>query len=162
MRALAKSMRQSCHLAVRHNADMTVLAQVESPEDKGFTVRLGMHAPLLDTTSGLVLLAFENPMIVEDLLTELEAGGTPRTAVVERLRKIRRDGYVQTESRTIEGIVDLVAPILDHERRGIAALTVPFVRLRGQKPDWEALRQELLAATAEISSSVGGGTASLE
>ena len=157
MRAVAKSIHQSCHLAIRHHTDVTVVAQIDSPDYKGFSVRLGAQLPLLETTSGLVLLAFSDDEVVGELLAELLPSPSGRSEATARMNSIRRLGYEQTDSRTIEGIVDIGVPVLDHRGRAIAAFTVPCVTVRGRKQNWESIRRELLAAARQISAAVGGG-----
>ena len=43
MHELARTTRQSNHLVVLHEQRILVLAQVDSPEAMGFSVRLGAH-----------------------------------------------------------------------------------------------------------------------
>ena len=43
MHALARETSQSCHLVVLHDHRILVLAQVDSPEAMGFSVRLGIN-----------------------------------------------------------------------------------------------------------------------
>ena len=60
MHALARETSQSCHLVVLHDHRILVLAQVDSPEAMGFSVRLGAHFPFrADRVSARVLAAFQ-------------------------------------------------------------------------------------------------------
>lgn len=54
MRQLAESVRQSCNLSVLASERVRVIAQVESPSDFGFRVRVGAEFSL-DTPAGVVL-----------------------------------------------------------------------------------------------------------
>jgi DNA-binding IclR family transcriptional regulator len=59
MRKLTLEIRQSCHLAVASEDLMVVIARAEAPGNQGYSVRIGSHRPLLASTSGLVLYAFQ-------------------------------------------------------------------------------------------------------
>ncbi|MEO6942716.1 MAG: helix-turn-helix domain-containing protein [Terrimesophilobacter sp.] len=54
MRELTDAVHQSCNLAVLDGSAVRVIAQVESPADFGFRVRVGSEFPL-DTPAGRVL-----------------------------------------------------------------------------------------------------------
>lgn len=54
MRELAESVRQSCNLSIADAGRVRVVAQVESPADFGYRVRVGALFPI-DTAAGVVL-----------------------------------------------------------------------------------------------------------
>jgi len=58
MRELAAATGQSCNLSVLESGGVRVVAQVESPADFGFRVRVGALFPLETTATGAVLSAF--------------------------------------------------------------------------------------------------------
>ena len=61
MHELARTTRQSNHLVVLHEQRILVLAQVDSPEAMGFSVRLGAHFEFrADRVSARVLTAFQS------------------------------------------------------------------------------------------------------
>lgn len=55
MQELAKQTRQSCNLAVIDGTEVRVIAQVESPADFGFRVRVGAAFDIATTATGAVL-----------------------------------------------------------------------------------------------------------
>jgi len=57
MRELADRVRQSCNLSVLDAGVVRVIAQVESPADFGFRVRVGATFPVATTATGAVLTA---------------------------------------------------------------------------------------------------------
>lgn len=59
MRKLSRAIGQACHLAVVSDEQMVVVARIEAPGNQGFSVRVGYRRPLVDSTSGLVLYAFQ-------------------------------------------------------------------------------------------------------
>jgi DNA-binding IclR family transcriptional regulator len=57
MQELAHQARQSCNLAVLDGTEVRVIAQVESPADFGFRVRVGASFDVATTATGAVLAA---------------------------------------------------------------------------------------------------------
>ncbi len=60
MRELAEAVRQSCNLSVLDTGRVRVIAQVESPADFGFRVRVGALFDVESTATGLVLTTGES------------------------------------------------------------------------------------------------------
>lgn len=148
MRRLATATQQSCHLVVPSRGDMVVVARMESPEQIGFSVRIGYRQPLYLTGSGAVLYAFQPP----DVRSGWEAAFHPQPSKAElkqfrqRAEAILSIGYAQQPSAIAEGITDISAPVLRGERAA-AALAVPFIR---PKREWLPLAEiiELVRATS--------------
>lgn len=126
MRRLAETTRQSCNLSVLDADQVRVIAQVESPADFGFRVRVGAQFSRESTASGITL-----------------TGG----AVAGFLR---RDDPVQP------GITDLVAPVLGSDDRIVAALTIPYVATSFSEIGVDAVLAELIEAGLWISSRLQG------
>jgi len=171
MRALARDTRQANHLAVQRDDRLLVLAQVDSPEPMGFSVRQGAHfAFRADRVSPLVLTAFAEPSRRAAMMAQMLAGDTraaARAALARRLESIRRRGYEQRRSDTTPGITDLCFPILDHPGWAVATLAQPYLAQRDVTMTVAQARERQGLAAAEISRELGaraplspGGTAS--
>src|SRR3546814_4328557 len=52
--------RQSCHLAIYQGGRVVIIAQVDSPERWSFGLKVGVVMGLTDTSSGHVLLAYQD------------------------------------------------------------------------------------------------------
>jgi DNA-binding IclR family transcriptional regulator len=133
MNRFSERARQSCHLGVYDRGDLTIVAQVDSPDNWGLTIRLGAHIDLLKTGSGRVMLAFQDETVRAEMLRAHaeHAGETvapPRFA--SSLDEIRARGHWQGESLQAHGVVDISAPVLGPEG-ALAVLTCPFVRRQG-------------------------------
>ncbi|MCS5734837.1 IclR family transcriptional regulator [Herbiconiux daphne] len=117
MRELAGDIQQSCNLSVLDAERVRVIAQVESPGDFGFSVRVGALFSVTETATGMVLEAFR-PEVPAD-------GGS----ALERLlaERIRGDGYLERPDARQPSITDVVFPILRADSTAVAALTVPYV-----------------------------------
>ncbi|QYH36989.1 IclR family transcriptional regulator [Salinibacterium sp. M195] len=69
MQELAEQTRQSCNLAVLDGTQVRVIAQVESPADFGFRVRVGAAFDVATTATGSVLSADSaEPLVRADTL----------------------------------------------------------------------------------------------
>ncbi|MFS0894111.1 IclR family transcriptional regulator [Microbacterium sp. 179-I 3D3 NHS] len=116
MRRVAESTRQSCNLGVIDQGGVRIIAQVESPDDFGFHVRVGALFPLDGTPSGHVLTAFSSVAQTHVDIDEAVLAG------------IRHDRSLVRPDSTQPGITDIVHPILrSGVDEAIAALTVPYI-----------------------------------
>ncbi len=152
MEELARAVHQSCHLAVRHETDALIVAQTDCPGFIGFSVRVGAHAPLVESCSGRVLLAFQPPETRTLWLARApEKGGASATpdALDSAMQAIRDAGYNRQPSLLHQGIVDFGVPILDHEGFAMASLTIPNLAVIGS-PVGEAELVLLLTKAARM------------
>src|SRR5512146_993874 len=114
MHELSEEIQQSCHLVVPSDQHMVVIARVESPYELGLVVRIGHRRPLLEATSGLVLISFQPETVRAQWLQK--GGATTRrpgrATLLETLTTIREQGYACIPSTVVPGVTDLSAPIL--------------------------------------------------
>ncbi len=83
MRSLAELVRQSCNLSVLDADRVRVIAQVESPSDFGFQVRVGALFAVESTATGTVLSGQAAALVVPD---PLQAGITDVVAAIRDSR----------------------------------------------------------------------------
>jgi DNA-binding IclR family transcriptional regulator len=160
MHHLAERVEAACHLAVYHDRRLLIIARVESPAPVGYAVRLGAQFPLANRASGRVLLAFQPSEIRQRWLkdmAETEAGPVDPGLLSRRLDAIRARGFERSASDTVPGVTDFSSPILDRTGFAIAALTVPYLALRGSRPDFRAISADVADAANRISELLGGG-----
>jgi len=129
MRKLSRVIGQACHLAVASEEQMVVVARIEAPGNQGFSVRVGYRRPLVDSTSGLVLYAFQP----EEVRAEWRARLAPLVSQKvwksfdERAALARTQKYVKADSDVTRHIVDLSAPVMGADGGTAAALTCPYI-----------------------------------
>ncbi len=149
MRELAAATGQSCNLSVLESGGVRVVAQVESPADFGYRVRVGALFPLKSTATGAVLTAFGGDGLVR-------SGRTGAADVLGTdLRRIRDDGFVERPDPLQPSITDVVFPVLSPNGTALAALTVPYVATSYSSVPAERVRELAHAAVARISASLG-------
>jgi DNA-binding IclR family transcriptional regulator len=139
MRALADSTEQSCNLSVEDAGLSRVVAQVESPGDFGFRVRVGALFPLDETATGEVLRAFRE--------------GEP-DAQAPDLAAVRAAGHVERGDELHAGVIDIVFPVLRADGSAVAALTVPYVATRASVSRVDEVVRLARATASQIAASL--------
>jgi DNA-binding IclR family transcriptional regulator len=159
MNELSRHTRQACHLVVHHDRRILVVAQVDSPEAMGFSVRVGAHFPFrVDRVSALTLTAFQPPAIQAEMLRELienDPAPPARATLLRAIHGIARRGFVQSRSATLPGITDICCPILDRSGFAVATLTQPWLRQRYVDVTVTQARAAQLDAVDRISQGLG-------
>ncbi|TKT74736.1 IclR family transcriptional regulator [Aquamicrobium sp. LC103] len=150
MDAFARGARQSCHLVVPDREQAIVVAQATCPGNWEFGIRVGTEIDLLNTGSGLTLLAFQDPHITRETAARWNdpARSAKLAAFADTFETCRKAGHRIGESRQIRGVEDISAPILTPDGYAIAVLTCPYIqRLDGHpQPDVE----EVLALLEDV------------
>ena len=156
MQTLSEQTRQSCHLAIASDDRMVIIARIEAPGDLGFSVRVGYQRPLIHSTSGVVLYAFQKPKIREQWRTLLRAGAAPEEwqAFETAAERVLAQGHHMADSEYIDGITDISAPI-SNDITTIAALTMPWIHINDGISLEDALTR-IKATARSLSRSLGG------
>lgn len=156
MHRLSEDIQQSCHLVVPSDQFMVVIARVESPYELGLVVRIGHRRPLLEATSGLVLVAFQPEAVRAHWLQKYgtTARRPSRSNLLETLTTIREQGYAAIPSTAVPGVTDTSAPVLV-DSAAVAALAVPYMDLAGVRMSQDEVLKALRATAKEISGKLG-------
>ncbi len=159
MHELARGTRQSNHLVVHHDRRILVVAQVDSPEAMGFSVRIGAHFPFrLDRVSARTLSAFQPTHRRDELIQEMidnDPSPLPRARLQKMVAAIAARGYEVKESATLPGITDICCPIFDQSGFAVATLTQPYLRQRDVKSSIEQSCEAQLRTVRLISMGLG-------
>ena len=160
MQKLANRISQSIHLCILSSGKLLVIAQVDCPDTNVNTVRLGSQIPIDDSASGRVLAAFMGDTELQNLL--MLAGNETsarRSRFLSDLPEVRKAGFCQGKSLTIEGVTNISAPVFDYTGKAVAAMTTPFIhRLNGMGNVPVDQARELLVETCkELSRRMGAG-----
>ncbi|MCX5514347.1 IclR family transcriptional regulator [Kaistia algarum] len=158
LRGLVGGTDQSCHLVVLRGSTVLVVLQVDSPLPMRYSVALGSHFPVLETSSGAVLLSALPPAEREALVSEVLASGEAgagREEIAARLGEIERLGHEMRASLAVEGCTNISVPIRDHIGATVAALTVPYLPQKQARFDKASVLASARAAANEISRALG-------
>jgi DNA-binding IclR family transcriptional regulator len=129
MQDLYEATHENVHLAVFDGTRTLFLEKVSGRESMSIGSRAGVRMPAYCTATGKVFLAFGPP---EYLIQVLAAGlvrHTPRTIVMPgllraELNRTLRRGYGINHEEAEVGVSAVAAPVLDHQRRVIAAISI--------------------------------------
>ena len=158
MRDLAAGTDQSCHLAVLDDLKVMIALQVDSPLPMRYSVALGSRFPVMETSSGAVLLAGQPPKEREAAIARILDSGDAygsRDEIEERFNEIDTLGYEMHASLVVEACINISLPVYDHTGLVIAALTVPFLPQKQARFDREKVLQKTIEAAARISAALG-------
>jgi DNA-binding IclR family transcriptional regulator len=156
MRKLARTIRQSCHIAVRSGDKIVVVTRVENPGYFGYSVRTGHRRHMLEATSGVVLYAFQ-PQYIQDEWAERIFAGKPKSLVstfLEKVERARTAGVYEAVSDLAPGVIDLSAPVMGRKAAS-AALTVPYIA-KADAMAMDDTREAVRDAAARISDDLKG------
>ncbi|QNK01240.1 IclR family transcriptional regulator [Dyella telluris] len=160
MHRLADDIDQSCHLVVPSQEQIVVIARVDPPGEIGLVVRVGHRRPISHSASGLVLLAWQDDEMRERWFTMMMAHEPDlrRAPVETAIRDIRAAGVATIASQVVDGVTDISAPVMQHDR-AICALTIPFIERRGSTLDMAKTTRLLIEASHEVSAALTHGSA---
>jgi DNA-binding IclR family transcriptional regulator len=161
MHRLADSSGQACHLVVPSGEQIVVIARVDPPGEVALVVRVGHRRPMSQSTSGHVLLAFQDDQVRErwlDLIARYEPA-LERKKLIKLLNQLRTRGYSSEPSHVVDAVTDLSAPVMQHGS-AVCALTIPYIEQQTEPQTMDDVIAALLRATAEISDLLQFGIAS--
>ncbi len=153
MEPLVKAVGQACHLAIIAGGDIVVVASAQAGDDLSFSARVGHKRPITDSSSGRVIVAFQqeleqsrsfaqikqvSPQLLEDFVADCRA-------ISERGYLVRPNGYFR-------GIVDLSVPVFGADgSTPLAAMTIIWLERIDQPVPAEQAITLMLKASAEVS-----------
>lgn len=154
MEQLSRDISFPCDLRVYNNGVQTVVAAIQPPNGLGFMTRVGSEIAVAPSASGLVLVAFQNPVIMDMRIRESLPGKSEAEieAFRRELKAVASMGFASIQSKQYAGLHAVAFPILDVHRNAIAAMTVPMLaRIDGQEQ----------ATIAEVEAALGKSAANL-
>lgn len=159
LKDLANNIEQSCHLVIYYEGKGHVIVQQDSPSERMVSIRLGAEAPLVNTCSGHLLLAFADEPTRNWMVEKIPANHEkPSKRKINALvKRVIAQGYESLPSAQISGVQDIAYPIFDNSDQIAAVLAVPFVEyLDNSHPVSRSKAQSLIAhSAAEISKMLG-------
>lgn len=135
---MAHETRESYYVAILDEFEVIIIDRADTPEIWRMVARLGQRSPVHATASGQILIAEAS----EDLLAAVVARSglkrfTPRTITStaklrERLKEVRRTGFVVADAEYKPDLCVIAVPIRDHHGKVTAALmtALPSERIR--------------------------------
>lgn len=159
---LAEQTGESATLATLDGAEVVYIARVPVRRVLSVTVSPGTRVAAHATSLGRVLLAWEPPERVEQLISESGLPAlTPYTVTEpkkfrEILATVREEGWSMVINEREEGLISLSAPIRDHSTGVVAALASSTSTGRTAPEEFQDnVVPVLLSAASQISVELG-------
>jgi DNA-binding IclR family transcriptional regulator len=129
MEGLSRAIAFPCDLRVYNYGFQTVIASIQPPNGLGFMTRVGSEIEVAPSASGLVLLAFQDPIIKEIRIKESLPNKSEAEIEVFRnsLKEVIEKGFASIKSKQFAGLHAISFPILDINGNAVAAITVPML-----------------------------------
>jgi DNA-binding IclR family transcriptional regulator len=147
MESLSRQISFPCDMRVYNNGSLTVIASIQPPNGIGFMTRVGSEIEVAPSASGLVLLAFQDPIIREIRIKE-SLPNRPEQEIESfrnSLQEVTEKGFASIKSKQFAGLHAIAFPILDMNGNAVAAITVPMLaRIDGTIQFTEKQIEELL------------------
>lgn len=137
---LAHETSESVQVAEIEGSNVIYIDQIKSSFPIQIFAHIGRINPIHCTSSGKLLLAFQDDNTIEDILKNDLIQYTQYTVtnpeiLKKELQEIRDLGYCYLENEYIDGIVSISAPIRDYNKNIIAAVSLvgPIQRINQTK-----------------------------
>ena len=161
MEELSREVSFPCDLRVYNKGVQTVIAAIQPPNGLGFMTRVGSEIAVAPSASGLVLVAFQDPVIMELRIRE----SLPNKSEAEidnfkkGLKEVITQGFASIQSNQFAGLHAISFPILDMNGFAVAAMTVPMLaRIDGEKQASKIeVEEKLRKSAANLSSRIALG-----
>lgn len=161
MEELSRDVAFPCDLRVYNNGVQTVIAAIQPPDGLGFMTRVGSEIAVAPSASGLVLVAFQDPVIMELRIKEslLKASKAEVDKFKTDLKEVAFKGFASIQSNQFAGLRAISFPILDINGFAVAAMTIPMLaRIDGKKQaNLNEVEEKLRQSAANLSSKIALG-----
>lgn len=130
MTKLVRETAEGVRLTVldRKTLDVIYIDKIDSPQDVRTFSELGGRAPAHCTSSGKVLLAYQDDAFIAQAVRKLRAFTkntiVDRRAFIEHLKKVRAYGYAVNQREFSSQVNGVAAPIFGYDGNIVAALSV--------------------------------------
>jgi DNA-binding IclR family transcriptional regulator len=160
MQEVVNRLDQSCHVTLYSPGKQVVVAKTDAVGGMGFSVRLGAEVMVVQSASGLVLMAFQDAATrairIEQCAASLSRKA--RDELERQLDGVERAGFASIESTQFRGLHVVSYPVMNSHGHAGAALTVPFLeRLdRDASGALEDVHRNLAEGARKLSRRLGG------
>lgn len=151
---------ENARLAVLHGRNVVFIHDFESNEPVHLRSITGQFRPAHATAEGLCLLSGMRGAALEAFLAEPLSAPTPNTMtdaeqLLERVRRVKRQGFATEDEESEAGTRGVAAPIHSADARIVAAIGMAGPRLRIKKRDFSQLAEAVMQAAQKLSERLG-------
>lgn len=158
--ALADLSGETVQLAILDHLSVLYIRIRESRQAVRMSTGLGSRAPAHCTSVGKVLLAYQTPETIQQVIDNGLRRHTPNTItesakLIEELASVKQRGYAIDDEEIESGLRCVAAPIRDHSGRVIAAISVAAPVQRMTKKNLQTTVPSVVTAADAISRRLG-------
>jgi len=160
--SLQMKVGRTIYLGVMDNDELLYIDKREDPRNPvSFTSRIGTRRPPYWGMLGLVLMAYLPQRDVERLLQKYPLVGRTKKSItrkdvfMERLSRVRNDGYYVELEEVFEGIGGVSAPVRDFSGKVIASIGVGFIVQSVDSKGLKRIIKEVVETARIISREMG-------
>jgi DNA-binding IclR family transcriptional regulator len=155
LRELRDETEETAYLGLLDGREVVYIDQASSPHVAVNVDWVGVRQGLTEGATGLLLLAFQPPELIDELVLAADAQpGRPVPSELE-FAAIRRDGYLVRGTPGPDGVLGIAAPVRDHRSATVAALTVSGPRRRVEARLEPVILPLVVRAAALVSERLG-------
>lgn len=160
IKRVSTKCNETCHLAILEHLEIVYLCKAESEQSIKLPTHLGRHIYPHCTSSGKLLLAHNDPLIIERIISNGLMKFTANTVIDPEqfrieLARIKERGYSVSNEEFRLGVISVSAPIRDHSGKVIAAINLVGPTNRFSKSRIQYFANELLHSGKIISERLG-------
>lgn len=160
LRDLVMASSETAHLGVLDDAEVVYVHKIESPLPVRMVSRIGSRQPLHCTAMGKLFLAHGASDLFERVVQRGLVGRTvttitTATALEGVVARARIDGYAVDDAENEAEIRCVAAPVFDHDRRMVAAVSLSGPTTRMSVERLRELSSSVIACSAAISRQLG-------
>lgn len=158
---LAKKTGQTCHLGILDGPQGVYIDKVEGDRAVIRYSRIGRRIPLHSTAIGKVLLTFQKPDKIKELLTNYEySQQTPHTIKNEtglllELEQIKKQEYSIDNQENEQGVRCIAVPIRNYNQDVIGAISISTLLTQVNDEKLEKYIELLKSTGQEVSQELG-------
>lgn len=161
---LADEVGETVFLSKLEDGEVVYLRRVESLKSIAAVRKLESRAPIHCTATGLALVAWLPPREIDAILEQNEMQSfndstvTDRSVIRDRMTEVRDQEYAVVDGEYNDELLCVAAPVLDHQKRPCAALTVTMLSAQLNDPATiERIGQAVRRTARSLSREMGGG-----
>ncbi len=161
LKQLAQETRLTCHLGVMEGNEAVYLLKVEGNHEIRVNTWEGKRLSLHSSSLGKVLLAWLPIAELEEKLKEVTWEKKTARTITEpeffqtHLAEVRKRGWAFDDEEDIASLRCVAAPVLDADRRVIAAISAVGTILNISRDRFESLAEQVCHTAKRISSDLG-------
>ncbi len=157
MRNLRDSVKETVVISIVSGNEGVVIDQVPGVHHFRFVVERGTKQELHTSASIKSILAFEDEDKVKEMIDKMNFTKRTKQTIttaagyLKELKLVKQRGYAIDQGEALEGVCCIAAPIFDHQKTPIAAITVTGPSSRMPESDIEEIAVKVMEAASEIS-----------